>query len=100
MKRKKSSLVCSFCGRSSAEVNVIPGPDGVAICVDCVKYAHSAVCEAEKPAPAKTAKLPPTPSAKELKAFLVQHVIGHDEVKKVLAVAVHNHYRRLEAAAV
>jgi ATP-dependent Clp protease ATP-binding subunit ClpX len=68
--------------------------------VDCVKYAHSAVCEAEKPAPAKTAKLPPTPSAKELKAFLDQHVIGHDEVKKVLAVAVHNHYRRLEAAAV
>ena len=38
------------------------------------------------------------PTPKELKAFLDEHVIGHDEVKKVLAVAVHNHYRRLEAA--
>ncbi|MBQ9563865.1 MAG: ATP-dependent Clp protease ATP-binding subunit ClpX, partial [Lachnospiraceae bacterium] len=41
---------------------------------------------------------PPTPTPKEIKAFLDQYVIGHDEVKKVLAVAVHNHYRRLEAA--
>jgi len=43
-------------------------------------------------------KLPPTPSPKAIKAFLDEHVIGHDEVKKVLSVAVHNHYRRLEAA--
>ena len=51
----------------------------------------------EKQQKGDVAPLPPTPTPKEIKAFLDQHVIGHDEVKKVLAVAVHNHYRRLEA---
>ncbi len=97
---KKS--VCSFCGRSGKEVHLLPGNDAN-ICVDCIAYAAQMLditpvkdarpAEATKPAP-----LPPTPSAKEIKAFLDDHVIGHDETKKVLSVAVHNHYRRLEAA--
>ena len=89
-------LFCSFCGRSSKEVAMIPGPDAN-ICVDCVKHANEMVEEHAKKAPA-AAPLPPTPSPKEIKAFLDQYVIGHDSTKKVLAVAVHNHYRRLEAA--
>ena len=93
---KHDKLVCSFCGRSSKEVSIIPGADGN-ICVDCVKFAHSMIANEEKKAP-KVEPLPPTPAPKEIKAFLDQYVIGHDEVKKVLAVAVHNHYRRLEAA--
>ena len=89
-------LTCSFCGRSSKEVGMIPGPDAN-ICVDCVRHANEMVTRHEKSAK-DVPPLPPTPTPREIKSFLDQYVIGHDEVKKVLAVAVHNHYRRLEAA--
>ena len=90
---------CSFCGRTSREVAVIPGMDGN-ICVDCVKQAGEMVKLHESQEERRnTPDLPPTPTPKEIKSFLDQYVIGHDEVKKVLAVAVHNHYRRLEATA-
>ena len=95
--RKSRELKCSFCGRDSSEVAVIPGADGN-ICVDCVKHASEIVGLAEKSG-ATAPDLPPTPTPRAIKEFLDQYVIGHDEVKKVLAVAVHNHYRRLEAAA-
>ena len=100
---KKKDEQCSFCGRSAKEVGLIPGADGN-ICVDCVKYLNRILEEknayAENEAQARKAKaLPPTPTPREIKAFLDQYVIGHDEAKKVLAVAVHNHYRRLENAA-
>ncbi len=88
---------CSFCGRSSKEVAIIPGPDAN-ICVDCVKQAHAMVTEHDRQKKPDAPPLPPTPTPKEIKAFLDQYVIGHDETKKVLSVAVHNHYRRLEAA--
>ena len=88
---------CSFCGRSSKEVAIIPGAEGN-ICVDCVMQAGEMVKRFEKSGDGKSAPpLPPTPSPKAIKDFLDQYVIGHEEVKKVLSVAVHNHYRRLEA---
>ncbi|MBO7208002.1 MAG: ATP-dependent Clp protease ATP-binding subunit ClpX, partial [Kiritimatiellae bacterium] len=90
-------LTCSFCGRKEDEVPVIPGAKGN-ICFDCVKRANDIVSEFDKSSKKAATPLPPTPSAKEIKAFLDEHVIGHDETKKVLSVAVHNHYRRLEAA--
>ena len=86
---------CSFCGRSSKEVALIPGVDGN-ICVDCAVQAGEMVKSAAKIGDGKTPPLPPTPAPKAIKEFLDQYVIGHDEVKKVLSVAVHNHYRRLE----
>ena len=95
--KRQPDLICSFCGRSSREIAVIPGADGN-ICVDCVKHANEMVERAEKRSE-KLPKLPPTPTPRAIKEFLDQYVIGHDEVKKVLAVAVHNHYRRLEASA-
>ena len=96
VKRKEEEIHCSFCGRTSKEVSILPGPEGN-ICVDCVRHASELVSRHES-ASSKVAPLPPTPTPKEIKAFLDQYVIGHDEVKKVLSVAVHNHYRRLEAA--
>ena len=93
---KKENYVCSFCGRSSKEVAVIPGADG-AICVDCVKFANDMVTRHARSAN-EVPPLPKTPTPREIREFLDQYVIGHDEVKKVLSVAVHNHYRRLEAA--
>ena len=99
---KKPKDVCSFCGRSGKDVPLVPGLEAN-ICVDCIEYAHemlhiSDLKEKETAGKKKIAPLPPTPSAKEIKAFLDQHVIGHEETKKVLSVAVHNHYRRLESA--
>ena len=93
---KKEEYFCSFCGRSSKEANIIPGVDGN-ICVDCVKHAHELITQHEKKG-TSVPPLPPTPTPKAIKEFLDQYVIGHEETKKVLAVAVHNHYRRLEAA--
>ncbi len=102
---------CAFCGRSSREgAIVVPGPDGVSICSDCART----VCEMVDAAEAELTGVPvkargkrgakkelpaigPVPAPKEIKAFLDKYVIGHDETKKVLSVAVHNHYRRLEA---
>lgn len=97
-RREKHS--CSFCGRGENEVLLLPGMNDANICVDCIMQASSMLQSASKgEAGAKkaVAKLPKTPSAKEIKAFLDRYVIGHDETKKVLSVAVHNHYRRLEA---
>ncbi len=93
---KEPELHCSFCGRTSREVSIIPGADGN-ICVDCVRHANEMV-ERHVRSANKAPPLPPTPPPKKIKEFLDQYVIGHDEVKKVLAVAVHNHYRRLEAS--
>ena len=77
---------------------MLPGPNGN-ICVDCVRHASEMIAESERNcATAKMPALPPTPAPREIKAFLDQYVIGHDEAKKVLSVAVHNHYRRHEAA--
>ena len=94
-KHKEPEYYCSFCGRSSEEVSLIPGADGN-ICVDCVKHANEMV-ERHRKSSGDVAPLPPTPTPKEIKAFLDQYVIGQDETKKILSVAVHNHYRRLEA---
>ncbi len=95
--RKQHVLTCSFCGRSAEEVQIIAGPEAN-ICVECIERAHGMIA-AEKPKKTpKAPPLPPTPTPREIKEFLDTHVIGHEETKKVLSVAVHNHYRRLEAA--
>ncbi len=78
---------------------MIPGPDAN-ICVDCVEHAHEMVSRHKRRRDDDDddlPPLPPTPTPKAIKEILDQYVIGHDETKKVLAVAVHNHYRRLEA---
>ena len=105
-----NDMACSFCGRTASDgAIVIPGPDGVNICGDCAKTVCEVIDEATKmpgaPGRADQAarakrKAPPVlkaPPAKEIKEFLDKYVIGHEETKKVLSVAVHNHYRRLES---
>ena len=98
--KKPPKIYCSFCGRHSGEVPVIPGPDDANICIDCAKQIVEIVDEAQgKPKDPKKKALPelgPVPAPKDIKAFLDKYVIGHDETKKILSVAVHNHYRRLE----
>jgi len=105
--------ICSFCGRSDNVVPLIKGPDAN-ICVDCVEVCRNMIEEQQGPGkrtgagiPARTMKpgkgakpaAPPKPvkppAPRAIKEFLDQYVVGHDYAKKSLAVAVHNHYKRI-----
>ncbi len=84
---------CSFCGRGQDEVaRLISGP-GVYICSECVKLCNDILeGEAQQPALEKPSELPTPP---EIKGMLDEYVIGQDKAKRVLAVAVHNHFKRI-----
>ena len=86
---------CSFCGRSDRQVNfMINGINGY-ICDECVRQAYQILTEtgAVKSAPFTLKKVPkPT----EIKAYLDEYIIGQDEAKRYLSVAVYNHYKRLQ----
>ncbi|OGV66623.1 MAG: ATP-dependent protease ATP-binding subunit ClpX [Lentisphaerae bacterium RIFOXYB12_FULL_65_16] len=112
-RRKNGESFCSFCGRSQVQVSqLISSPSGVFICSDCVDVCNRMLGKAP-PATADPHQKPPTtppPTAKrrsktvpqirvprpaEIKAHLDQYVVGQERVKKILSVAVHNHYKRL-----
>ena len=89
----KNTLYCSFCGKSQHEVRkLIAGPT-VFICDECVELCMDIIREENKSAVAKSRAGVPTPS--EIKTVLDDYVIGQEHAKRVLSVAVHNHYKRL-----
>lgn len=87
---------CSFCGRKRSEVQVlIAGQDGY-ICESCIEQAHSIVKESVHGGETfSTTSLEDLKKPKEIKLFLDQYVIGQDQAKKQLSIAVYNHYKRL-----
>jgi len=96
MKNKLEENKCSFCGRSKSEVNLlVAGIDGH-ICDQCIEQAHGIVLEEVA---FKNGNLPIQPLAlknpKEIKKFLDEYIIGQDFAKKILSVAVFNHYKRI-----
>ncbi len=88
---------CSFCGRPdfAAGDGLLAGLNGVCICSDCVQLCNDALNVRNKP-PAPAALRLQVPKPHEIKARLDEYVIGQDYVKKVLSVAVHNHYKRVQ----
>jgi ATP-dependent Clp protease ATP-binding subunit ClpX len=118
MSKYDSHLKCSFCGKSQEQVRKLIAGPGVYICDECVDLCNEILDEelldtnsaATQPAP-KSAETPQKrrarsasisfnqiPKPREIKKYLDEHVIGQDEAKKVLSVAVYNHYKRLAIA--
>ena len=95
--------VCSFCGRSEKDVNfLITGMNGF-ICDSCAQQAYQIVLEAgfgpegtRKNSGAFDVSLNDVPKPTEIKEYLDEYIIGQDDAKKYLSVAVYNHYKRLQ----
>tara|TARA_B100001057_G_scaffold485969_1_gene566397 strand:- start:2590 stop:3852 length:1263 start_codon:yes stop_codon:yes gene_type:complete len=95
-KNDKESLFCSFCGKNQKEVKkLIAGPT-VFVCDECVELCMDIIKEDNKNNKSKIKKDIPKPS--EINKFLDEYVIGQSDAKKVLSVAVYNHYKRLSSS--
>ena len=95
MQESAELLKCSFCGKSQKQVRKLIAGPGVYICDECIELCNEII---EEELVATSAQEPqgklPTPS--EISAFLDKYVIGQDEAKRTLAVAVYNHYKRIQ----
>ncbi|HEX9640296.1 MAG TPA: ATP-dependent Clp protease ATP-binding subunit ClpX [Candidatus Krumholzibacteria bacterium] len=89
------NLCCSFCGKSQKEVKkLIAGPT-VYICDECIALCNDIIAEeVEKDEPAAGGE--PIPKPSEIKSILDDYVVGQERAKKILSVAVHNHYKRID----
>ncbi len=91
----RAAQKCSFCGRDRSEVNMLIAGIDAHICDACVAQAQAILSEeliSTKKSPAQEIELRPPA---EIKSYLDQYVIGQEEAKKVLSVAVYNHYKRI-----
>ena len=98
MARANNLTMCSFCGKSQAEVRKLIAGPGVYICDSCITICRGILEKEFKDESKKTKPSFRVPKPVEIKKMLDQHVIGQDTAKKVLSVAVHNHYKRLTQA--
>ncbi len=99
MPNNEKEICCSFCGKSQDEVTrLVEGP-GVYICDSCIEFCSALLFDDENTAKQKKKTKKDTdfvlPKPQEIKAALDQYVIGQDEAKRTLAVAVYNHYKRI-----
>jgi ATP-dependent Clp protease ATP-binding subunit ClpX len=96
VRRADDTLRCSFCGKSQNEVKkLIAGPT-VYICNECIDICNEIISDDQQAE--SVASRPPLPKPGEIKNFLDEYVIGQEETKKRLAVAVYQHYKRIEIA--
>jgi ATP-dependent Clp protease ATP-binding subunit ClpX len=101
MSTSKTSPKCSFCGRDKSEALILIAGIQGHICEICIEQAHEIVIEELKHSDNKKVskssfKLPEEITPKQIKTYLDDYIIGQDEAKKYLAVAVYNHYKRLK----
>src|SRR3954463_12665025 len=92
----KKNAFCSFCRKSYRDVGpLVEGPGDVYICGECVELCQSIIDQEKRRRGATRAVTSNIPSPRNIKEKLDQYVIGQSRAKKVLSVAVHNHYKRL-----
>ncbi|WP_320127440.1 ATP-dependent Clp protease ATP-binding subunit ClpX [uncultured Sphaerochaeta sp.] len=92
----RNSKVCSFCGKSQDEVKRLINGPGVAICDECIKVCNDMLVS-DPGMQDEVVGLPETiPTPQELKDYMDEYVIGQEDAKRVLAVAVYNHYKRVK----
>lgn len=101
MKKDNSygALCCSFCGKSQKEVKKLIAGPGVYICDECIELCNDIIAEEREREESSKFSLK-VPKPVEIKGYLDDYVIGQEKAKKALAVAVHNHYKRVNAAKV
>jgi ATP-dependent Clp protease ATP-binding subunit ClpX len=93
--QRNNELFCSFCGKSQSEVRKLIAGPAVYICDECIDLCKDIIAE-EYEKEDRHNKGSEVPKPQEIKEFLDQYVIGQERAKKILSVAVHNHYRRIE----
>ncbi len=94
MPRTSTVTLCSFCGKSHAEVRKLVAGPGVYICDNCIGVCKS-ILDRESAQETDSAGGLNVPRPAEIRATLDEHVVGQEQAKKVLSVAVHNHYKRI-----
>ena len=92
---EKKELRCLFCGKPKSSGKRFIGGGGAIICSDCIKSSNDILNRLEQAEVKHTIK--PVPKPKDIKKFLDSYVIGQDQAKKVLSVAVYNHYKRIQS---
>ncbi|MCD8199180.1 MAG: ATP-dependent protease ATP-binding subunit ClpX [Phascolarctobacterium sp.] len=91
-----NNLTCSFCGKREGQVRRLIAGRGVYICDECIEFCKDMLDEDSRKAAAdNVSTAEDLPKPKEIKAILDEYVIGQEEAKKTLAVAVYNHYKRI-----
>src|SRR2546423_7775197 len=94
--RGRRVTTCSFCGSSSRDGGpMVEGPSDVYICANCVDLAHNIIRQEKRKLSSAQPLFNNIPSPRQIKEYLDQYVVGQQYAKKALAVAVHNHYKRL-----
>ena len=92
----EKELICSFCGLSKVQTNLLVAGQEAHICDTCIEQAYGIVVEeAKKNETEVSTEKPKIAKPKEIKSFLDNYVVGQDQTKKVISVAVYNHYKRL-----
>ena len=95
--RGRRTSTCSFCGKSQRDAGpMVEGPKDVYICKSCIELCHNIIKQEIRKASTAKAVVQETPTPREIHEFLNQYVIGQERAKRTIAVAVHNHYKRLQ----
>ena len=95
MARASNLTMCSFCGKSHAEVRKLIAGPGVYICDSCINVCKNILDKELNDDARRQSTVIRVPKPKEIRAQLDRYVIGQDMAKRVLSVAVHNHYKRI-----